>query len=41
MERAAAAGFLAASTLLDAWDVSPEPLWSVALRGPAAWKRSA
>lgn len=41
MERAAAAGFLAASTLLDAWDVSPEPLWSVALRGPAAWKRPA
>jgi isorenieratene synthase len=41
MERAAAAGFLAASTLLDAWDVSPEPLWSVALRGPAVWKKPA
>jgi isorenieratene synthase len=41
MERAAAAGFLAASTLLDAWNVSPEPLWSVALRGPAAWKKPA
>lgn len=41
MERAAAAGFLAASTLLDAWDVSPEPLWSVALRGPAARKQPA
>lgn len=39
MERAAAAGFLAASTVLDAWDVSPEPLWSVALRGPAVWKK--
>ena len=39
MERAAAAGFLAASTLLDAWDVCPEPLWSVALRGPAVWKK--
>lgn len=41
MERAAAAGFLAASTLLDAWNVSPEPLWSVALRGPAIWKKPA
>jgi len=41
MERAAAAGFLAASTLLDAWHVSPEPLWSVALRGPAVWKKPA
>ncbi|MCB1597000.1 MAG: FAD-dependent oxidoreductase [Gammaproteobacteria bacterium] len=41
MERAAAAGFLAASTLLDAWNVGPEPLWSVALRGPAAWKKTA
>ena len=41
MERAAAAGFLAASTLLDAWNVAPEPLWSVALRGPAAWKKPA
>lgn len=41
MERAAAAGFLAASILLDAWNVSPEPLWSVALRGPAVWKKPA
>lgn len=41
MERAAAAGFLAASTLLDAWNVSPEPLWSVALRGPAVRKKPA
>lgn len=41
MERAAAAGFLAASTLLDAWNVSPEPLWSVALSGPAVRKKPA
>jgi isorenieratene synthase len=33
MERAAASGFLAASTLLNRYDVRPEPLWSVAPRG--------
>jgi isorenieratene synthase len=36
MERAASAGMLAASTLLDALGVEAEPLWSVALRGPLA-----
>lgn len=36
MERAASAGMLAASTLLDALGVQPEPLWSVAVRGPFA-----
>ncbi|MEO8444682.1 MAG: FAD-dependent oxidoreductase [Gammaproteobacteria bacterium] len=36
MERAASAGFLAASTLLDERGVAPEPLWSVAVRGPFA-----
>ena len=33
MERAAASGFLAASTILNGYDVRPEPLWSVARRG--------
>ena len=33
MERAVASGFLAASTLLNGYDVRPEPLWSVAPRG--------
>jgi isorenieratene synthase len=36
MERAASAGILAASTLLDGLGVRPEPLWSVAVRGPLA-----
>ncbi len=36
MERAAAAGVLAASTLLNSYDVRPEPLWSVAPRGVLA-----
>lgn len=36
MERAASAGMFAASTLLDALGVRPEPLWSVAVRGPLA-----
>jgi isorenieratene synthase len=36
MERAAASGMLAASTLLDALGVESEPLWSVKLRGPLA-----
>ncbi len=36
MERAASSGMLAASTLLDALGVEPEPLWSVAVRGPFA-----
>ena len=36
MERAASAGMLAASTLLDGLGVRPEPLWSVAVRGPFA-----
>ncbi|MSR09535.1 MAG: isorenieratene synthase, partial [Gammaproteobacteria bacterium] len=36
MERAASAGMLAASTLLDGLGVRPEPLWSVAVRGPLA-----
>lgn len=36
MERAASAGFLAANTLLDEVGVAPEPLWSVAVRGPMA-----
>jgi isorenieratene synthase len=37
MERAASAGMLAASTLLDPLGVRPEPLWSVAVSGPFAW----
>ncbi len=36
MERATAAGFLAANTLLDRYHVQPEPLWSVAPRGVLA-----
>lgn len=36
MERAVSSGMLAASTLLDALAVEPEPLWSVAPRGPLA-----
>ena len=36
MERAASAGILAANTLLDGLGVRPEPLWSVAVRGPLA-----
>jgi isorenieratene synthase len=36
MERAASAGMLAASTLLHELGVRPEPLWSVAARGPLA-----
>ena len=36
MERAASAGILAANTLLDPLGVRPEPLWSVAVRGPFA-----
>jgi len=36
MERAASAGFLAAGCLLNEVDVAPEPLWSVATRGPLA-----
>ncbi|MEQ1802658.1 MAG: FAD-dependent oxidoreductase [Gammaproteobacteria bacterium] len=36
MERAVSAGFLAANTLLAALGVAPEPLWSVAVRGPLA-----
>jgi isorenieratene synthase len=36
MERAASAGILAANTLLDPLGVRPEPLWSVAVRGPLA-----
>ena len=36
MERAASAGILAANTLLDPLGVVPEPLWSVAVRGPFA-----
>lgn len=41
MERAASAGMLAASTLLDAHGVAPEPLWSVADRGSLARGRPA
>lgn len=41
MERATAAGLLAASTVLDACGVSPEPLWSVAARGPLAGRNAA
>jgi hypothetical protein len=33
MERAAASGLLAASVILNGYDVRPEPLWSVAPRG--------
>ena len=36
MERAASAGMLAANVLLDGLGVAPEPLWSVAVRGPLA-----
>jgi isorenieratene synthase len=36
MERATAAGMLAANTLLADLGVAPEPLWSVAVRGPLA-----
>jgi isorenieratene synthase len=36
MERAAASGLLAASTVLDALGVAPEPLWSVGIHGPFA-----
>ena len=38
MVRAAASGFLAASTILSGYDVRPEPLWSVAPRGVLARK---
>jgi isorenieratene synthase len=38
MERAVAAGFLAASTVLNGYDVRPEPLWSVTPRGVLAPK---
>ena len=41
MERAAASGFLAANTLLNDYGVQPEPLWSVAVRGPFAPRRAA
>jgi len=34
MERAASAGMLAANVLLGELGVAPEPLWSVAIRGP-------
>lgn len=33
MERAVSSGFVAANTILDAYDVRPEPLWSVPPRG--------
>lgn len=36
MERAAASGMLAASTILSGYDVRPEPLWSVSPRGMLA-----
>lgn len=36
MERATAAGMLAANTLLGERGLAPEPLWSVAVRGPLA-----
>lgn len=36
MERAASAGILAANTVLGDLGVVPEPLWSVAVRGPLA-----
>jgi isorenieratene synthase len=36
MERAAAAGMLAASHILSGYDVRPEPLWSVPPRGMLA-----
>jgi isorenieratene synthase len=36
MERAVASGFLAASTILNGYDVRPEPLWSVSRRGMLA-----
>ena len=39
MERAAASGFLAANTILDAYNVRSEPLWSVAPRGMLAPRR--
>ncbi|MDT8435588.1 MAG: FAD-dependent oxidoreductase [Gemmatimonadota bacterium] len=37
MERAVASGFLAAGALLRPYGVRPEPLRSVAVRGPLAW----
>jgi len=39
MERATASGFLASNQLLARWDVCPEPVWSVPLKGPLAWRR--
>ncbi|MEO7386539.1 MAG: FAD-dependent oxidoreductase [Gammaproteobacteria bacterium] len=36
MERAVSAGFLAANQMLDERGMAPEPLWSVAVRGPFA-----
>ncbi len=39
MERATAAGMLAANTLLGELGVAPEPLWSVAVRGPLASRK--
>jgi isorenieratene synthase len=44
MERAVAAGFLAANTLLASQGIAPEPIYSVPLRGlfgRRAWRRSA
>ncbi len=39
MERATASGFMASNHLLSAWEVLPEPIWSVPLRGPLAGRR--
>jgi len=39
MERATASGFMAANHLLSAWEVKPEPIWSVPLVGPLARRR--
>ena len=36
-ERAAASGVLAANTILNRYDVRPEPIWSVAPRGVLSW----
>jgi carotenoid phi-ring synthase / carotenoid chi-ring synthase len=44
MERATTSGFLAANELLDAWNVAPEPIWSIPTTGVLAtlqrWQRS-
>ena len=39
MEKATAAGFMAANTVMQRWNLKPEELWSVPLKGLTAdWR---